>query len=110
VAARTARSVTDPEERRRVAAVVRGRVQGVGFRWFVQRTAAGLGLDGWVANRPDGSVELVAEGGAHAVDQLLAAARRGPSGAQVREVEVRREQPAGLSGGFGIRSGGHAGD
>ena len=46
----------------RLVATVRGMVQGVGFRWFVQREAARLGLDGWVANQVDGSVEVVAEG------------------------------------------------
>ena len=45
----------------RLVAIVRGQVQGVGYRWFVQREAARLGLQGWVANQLDGSVEVVAE-------------------------------------------------
>ncbi len=96
--------------RDRVAVTVRGVVQGVGFRWFVQRTAGGLELDGWVCNRTDGSVELVAEGDADAVAQLLAAVEAGPDGALVTGVTVRHEPPTGVSGGFSIRSGSHPGD
>ena len=94
----------------RAVATVRGVVQGVGFRWFVQRTASRLGLHGWVRNRPDGTVEVAAEGSTAAVDALLAAIREGPDGAWVSEVAVRREPPTGASGGFEIRSGSHPGD
>lgn len=90
--------------------VVRGVVQGVGFRWFVQRTATGLGLVGWVRNGPDGSVELTAEGPTDALESLLGAVRDGPDGAWVSEVVVRHEPPTGMSGGFSIRSGSHPGD
>jgi acylphosphatase len=96
--------------RDRVAVTVRGVVQGVGFRWFVQRTAGGLELDGWVRNRADGSVELVAEGEAGAVARLLAAVEEGPDGAWVSGISVRHEPPTGASGGFSIRSGSHPGD
>lgn len=96
--------------RDRVVVVVQGAVQGVGFRWFVQRTAAELGLDGWVANRSDGSVELVAEGSVEAVEALLVAVREGPDGAWVRDVSVRREPLTGSPVGFSIRSGSHPGD
>lgn len=94
----------------RVVVVVRGVVQGVGFRWFVQRAAADLDLQGWVRNRSDGSVELAAEGPADALEALIGAVREGPDGAWVSEVIVRREPPTGASGGFSIRSGGHPGD
>lgn len=94
----------------RAVVVVRGVVQGVGFRWFVQRTASGLGLQGWVRNQPDGSVELAAEGPADALESLLGAVRDGPDGAWVSEVIVRREPPTGMGGGFAIRSGSHPGD
>ncbi|HET7789896.1 MAG TPA: acylphosphatase, partial [Gemmatimonadales bacterium] len=67
--------------------VVRGRVQGVGFRWFVQRTAAPLKVRGWVSNQGDGSVEVVVEGDAAAVASLEAAIRRGPPHASVSGVE-----------------------
>lgn len=98
------------EDRDRVVAVVRGVVQGVGFRWFVQRTATDLDLHGWVRNRSDGSVELTAEGPRHAVAALLSAVETGPDGAWVSGVTVRHEPPMGASGGFSIRSGSHPGD
>jgi acylphosphatase len=97
-------------DRDRVVAVVRGTVQGVGFRWFVQRRASELGLDGWVRNRADGAVELLAEGPAPTVAVLLAAVEQGPDGAWVSGVEVRHEVPAGTEAGFQIRSGSHPGD
>ncbi|HWL41152.1 MAG TPA: acylphosphatase [Gemmatimonadaceae bacterium] len=65
---------------------IRGRVQGVGFRWFIRETALRLDLAGWVSNRSDGNVELAAAGDAHAVERLEAAARKGPPGAMVEEV------------------------
>jgi acylphosphatase len=67
--------------------VVRGRVQGVGYRYFVQREAGSLGVTGFVRNLPDGSVEIVAEGGESAVAQLEARLREGPSFASVASVE-----------------------
>jgi acylphosphatase len=66
--------------------VVRGRVQGVGFRWFVRETARRVGLAGWVYNRPDGDVELAAEGDDESIELLRSAVRTGPSGADVQEV------------------------
>jgi acylphosphatase len=67
---------------------VRGRVQRVGFRWFVERTAADLRLGGWVRNALDGAVEVFAEGEAASVAQLLDALRRGPPHAIVQSVDV----------------------
>jgi acylphosphatase len=66
---------------------VRGRVQGVGFRYFVQREAARLGLSGWVRNLDDGNVETHAQGPPAALDDFAAALHRGPRGASVRGVE-----------------------
>jgi acylphosphatase len=94
----------------RLEATVRGRVQGVGFRWFVSRTASRLELDGWVANRPDGSVQLVAEGPEADLEALEAALRRGPQGAGVADVEVQRLPATGRLRGFEIRPGSHSGD
>lgn len=82
--------------RRRV--VVRGRVQGVGFRVSLARRARSLGVAGWVRNRPDGTVEAVFEGEAEAVERLLAFVREGPSEARVDHVEVSAEEPEGLAG------------
>ena len=65
---------------------VRGRVQGVGFRYFARATATQLGLAGHVKNRPDGDVELEAEGGLEALESLRSAIRKGPPGARVDEV------------------------
>jgi len=96
--------------RERLQAVVRGTVQGVGFRWFVQRTAARLELEGWVANRSDRSVEVVAEGPPEAIDELLLALRGGPPSSAVSTVEVRRGPALGGLTAFAIRSGSHPGD
>jgi acylphosphatase len=94
----------------RIEATVQGRVQGVGFRLFVLRRARALGLAGWVANRPDGSVAVVAEGASEALGQLLDLLRDGPPGAVVRSVEVDRGPARGEPGGFDVRSGHHSGD
>jgi acylphosphatase len=69
--------------------LVRGRVQGVGFRWFVQREAGQLDLRGWVRNTEEGEVELVASGPTDDLDQLRRSLRRGPRGARVDELVER---------------------
>jgi acylphosphatase len=94
----------------RLVASVRGSVQGVGFRWFVEREAAALRLGGWVANQPDGSVEVVAEGPLDTIAQLVLALWEGPAGASVSDVAVRHEPARGNIVGFSIRSGAHRGD
>jgi acylphosphatase len=66
--------------------LVRGRVQGVGFRWFVQREAAALELSGWVRNTEDGHVEVVAKGDPPSLDALRQTLRRGPRGSRVDAV------------------------
>jgi acylphosphatase len=65
---------------------IRGRVQGVGFRWFVVEMAKELRLAGWVRNKADGNVELAAAGASDALARLEAAVSAGPSGARVEEV------------------------
>lgn len=94
----------------RFVASVRGQVQGVGYRWFVQREAARLGLQGWVANQLDGSVEVVAEGSEAALSELVLMLWEGPLGASVGGVSVRHEPARGNLVGFVIRSGAHPGD
>jgi acylphosphatase len=70
---------------------IRGRVQGVGYRAFVERQAVALGLEGWVRNRRDGSVEALFAGPANVVSEMVALCRRGPSYARVDAVD---EEPA----------------
>jgi acylphosphatase len=66
---------------------IRGRVQGVGFRYFARHRAVALGLSGWVRNREDGSVEVEAEGDRAALEALVGELRTGPPGAQVRDFQ-----------------------
>jgi len=87
----------------RVHARVRGHVQGVYFRASTQEEARRLGLAGWVRNRRDGTVELVAEGTRAQIDALLDYVAVGPPLATVREVERVDCEPVGLEGGFAVR-------
>lgn len=83
-------------ERRHV--LIYGFVQGVGFRFSVERAARSRAVSGWVRNRPDGAVEAVFEGEPEDVDALVDFCRRGPRGADVERVEVRNESAEGLVG------------
>jgi acylphosphatase len=71
--------------------VVRGRVQGVGFRYFVMQKATAIGVDGYVRNLDDGNVEVYASGNAEQVDELAGYLWQGPRWADVRHVESREE-------------------
>jgi len=71
----------------RLHVLATGRVQGVGFRWFVRERARRLDLAGWVLNRPDGAVEVVAEGPSDAISALRAAVNDGPPGARVDSIK-----------------------
>ena len=68
--------------------VIRGVVQGVGFRWFARQEAHALGLSGWVKNRADGAVEIVADGDPKALETFRARVSEGPPGARVEAVEA----------------------
>ena len=81
---------------------VRGRVQGVGFRYFVESAAMREGLHGWVRNLPDGSVEAQAEGDADAIERFERALRHGPPAARVDEVRVDAVNPTGRDTGFSV--------
>jgi acylphosphatase len=98
----------------RLEAVVRGRVQGVGFRYFVMREARRLELDGWTANEADGSVRVVADGPRETLEVLLETLREGPPASIVERVAADWPPVAAgawLTGrGFSIRSGAHSGD
>ena len=87
----------------RLSATIVGRVQGVGFRWWVVRRATDLGLTGWVMNADDErSVELVAEGDAGSLDKLARDLAVGPPGARVDTIDVRRGPGTGEFDRFGI--------
>jgi acylphosphatase len=73
--------------------IVRGRVQGVGFRWFVEREAHILGISGWVRNNSDGSVEVMAQGTREQLLGLRSRLRQGPRAARVDEVEEFEAKP-----------------
>ena len=90
-------------DKERLRAEVFGDVQGVGFRAFVLRRALGYGLTGWVRNRWDGSVELVAEGPRAALEQLLADVKAGPSASTVERVEEKWETATAEFRVFGVR-------
>ena len=89
-------------DRRRAHVVVRGHVQGVFFRGDTKQRARSLGVDGWVRNNPDGSLEAVFEGPAGRVESLVEWCRRGPRGAVVDRVETAWEEPRGERG-FDVR-------
>ena len=74
---------------KRIHMLIRGRVQGVFFRASAQREARRLGITGWVKNRPDGSIELLAEGDEDSIKELSSWANHGPSAARVDGVDVR---------------------
>jgi len=89
-------STEKPVEARRF--LVRGRVQGVGFRWFVEREAHILGIAGWVRNNPDSSVEVLAMGTRDQLSGLRSRLREGPRAARVDHVEEFEAKPlAGLA-------------
>ena len=82
--------------------IVKGRVQGVGFRFFAIRAARRLGVTGTVRNLPDGTVEAVVEGEPSAVADFRAELQRGPSYAHVTSVEETQMQPTGRYTGFDV--------
>lgn len=94
----------------RLDAVIRGKVQGVGYRVFALREAEWLGLAGSVRNLPDGSVHVIAEGPAADLDVLEERLAEGPPAGFVDRVIARREPARGLPGGFRIEHGAHRGD
>ena len=87
----------------RLHVVIKGRVQGVGFRWATRRQAETLGLNGWVRNQWDGYVEAEFEGDRGALESMLAWCHKGPAFAQVEKVEASWEPEALQYDGFYIR-------
>ena len=84
-------------------ALVRGCVQGVGFRYFVVREASALGLRGYARNKDNGDVEVIAQGARSTLERLLAALWRGPSAASVSEVRTSWQSPTEHLSGFHVR-------
>jgi acylphosphatase len=81
---------------------VTGRVQGVGFRWYVMGRARSLNIEGWVRNSRDGAVEVWAEGSVLDLEALETLMRKGPPGSAVREVKAESCPPTGSYTGFEI--------
>ena len=86
------------EEKVRVRASISGRVQGVFFRAEARQKAVSLGLAGWVRNVPDGTVEVVLEGGLADVELAIEWCRRGPRSALVSDVRITWEEPCNEDG------------
>ena len=82
--------------------IVKGRVQRVGFRFFVEHAAQREGIQGYVRNQHDGSVEIVAEGDAEALQRFEMAVRRGPAGARVDDVDTIAVEPSSRFAGFRV--------
>jgi acylphosphatase len=74
--------------------VVRGRVQGVGYRAFVEQEALALGLEGWVRNCRDGTVEALFAGEVEIIEMMITSCRRGPYAARVDQIDQRVGSPA----------------
>lgn len=91
------------DEKSRLHVTIDGHVQGVGFRAFVLRKASEFGVTGWVRNRRDGSVELLAEGKRTTLDKFLVALRRGPSAALVTRVDPRWQNATGEFQAFDVK-------
>jgi acylphosphatase len=89
------RAAADMADQVRARLVIRGVVQGVGYRYFVRKTAVHLGIGGLVRNRFDGSVEVVVEGDRAAIAALIAALKEGPRFASVERVDVEWQEATG---------------
>ena len=92
------------ESKQTVRFVIQGRVQGVGFRQFTRQEARSLDIEGFVTNRPDGSVECLARGSLESMDQFQARLKKGPPLSRVESVVATPETtfPAGIKAGFQI--------
>ena len=79
---------TKSEEILTVNMKIAGKVQGVGFRYFVMRQAKELGITGWVSNKPNGDVEALAQGDKEDLEQLIAKVKQGPSFSRVEDISL----------------------
>lgn len=83
--------------------LISGFVQGVCYRWFVEKEATSLGLTGYVKNRYNGKVEVVVEGERGLIEEFIKALKVGPSSADVRDIKIEWQEYKGEFSGFGIR-------
>lgn len=90
-------------EKKRLIALIEGRVQGVGFRYFVLEQAKALGLTGWVRNKWDGTVEVLAEGDKLRLEKLLSLLHRGPRSASVYNINTNWQEGTGEFSDFIVR-------
>ncbi len=88
---------------KRAEITVSGTVQGVGFRWFTTRQAQSYGVTGWVRNNEDGSVSVVAEGDEGSLKSFIEDLRRGPSSANVRDVNINWQEADGQFTRFNVK-------
>jgi len=91
-------------QKQQLVVQVAGKVQGVGFRYFVRTAALRLGITGWVRNSKDGSLCVVAEGSSYRLNQLLQALKHGPSLSAVHDVKCEWQAPTGHFSEFSIRA------
>ena len=89
--------------RSRIRVVVSGRVQGVAFRYYTRQQARSLGIQGWVRNLPDGSVECEIEGSNESLEKMLAFLHEGPRLAKVTNITIEPLRESGDDSGFHIR-------
>ena len=85
--------MADAEEISSLRLRIEGSVQAVGYRYFAMEEARKLGIDGWIRNRSDGSVEALASGPTKAVEAFVAVCMRGPPGARVKNVDLHNAEP-----------------
>jgi len=87
---------------KRLRVKVYGRVQGIGFRYFVKKVANKLNLDGWVKNNPDGTVEILAQGPDKTLNEFLEHCKKGPFLAKVEKIDISEDKSKGEFRGFDI--------
>ena len=97
----------DKLAQQRLHAVIEGEVQGVGFRFFVQDNARNIGLSGWVRNRWDGTVEVLAEGEKEKLDRLFTKLQKGPRSSRVTGISPDWQKASGEYTGFQVRMTAH---
>lgn len=97
------KNVIEEVEKARLTLQVSGQVQGVGFRYFVQRTVAHLAVTGFIRNDEDGTVSIVAEGPLQDLNRLLDAVSKGPTAARVDEVDTSWTSAFGAFKGFKVK-------